>query len=608
MIAKPQLSAIPNLCLDHSQQTTWSENLTNSDFLTTVRTQQMSPNMTQPLLSVQNLWVTYPQPGTGQPSAPAIADVSFQLAPGEKLGFVGESGCGKSTLGKAVMQLLPEGSQIRGQILFQGKSVADLNPEAIRHFRGESVGLIFQDPMTRLNPLMTIGNHCLETLQAHEPSLTKQQAKQRAVDTLAAVKIKAELWNQYPHEFSGGMRQRVAIALSLLLNPSLIIADEPTTSLDVLVSAEILKELEDLCQKRQMGLLLISHDLATIGTYCDRIVVMNKGRIEEQGTVEKIFGNPQAEYTQTLLQSALHIQADTELASDPPPPTAKKPILTLNQLNKCYSIETSFLQRLFTNVKTEPIQAVNNVTLELNEGEILGLVGGSGCGKSTLSRMILQLIPATSGTVTFCGEKLTDLSTSQVRSKRREMQMIFQDPSAALNPMMTVGESIADALIIHQLEPNPAAIRARVLKMLERVGLTSTRDEKTSAEEYFDRYPNQLSGGQQQRVGIARALITKPKLVICDEPVSMLDATIQSEVLDLMLELKREQNLTYLFITHDLWLARFLCDRIAVMNAGEIVEIGDTQQIFSYPKHLYTKQLLAAAPLLSGPRSNLPRL
>ncbi|MCY7334871.1 MAG: ABC transporter ATP-binding protein [Chamaesiphon sp.] len=549
--------------------------------------------MPQPLLSVQNLWVTYPQPESSQQLTHAISDVSFELAAGEKIGFVGESGCGKSTLGKAIMRLLPEHSRIEGQILFEGQSIPEMNAQAIRRFRGEVVGLIFQDPMTRLDPLMTIGNHCLETLQAHEPTLTKQQAKQRALDTLAAVKIPEERLNQYPHEFSGGMRQRVAIALALLLNPKLIIADEPTTSLDVRVSAEILRELTRLCQERQMGLLLISHDLATIATYCDRIVVMNQGRKEEEGTVEQIFGNPQAEYTQILLRSALHIQANDKVASlTAAALSQKKPILTLDRLQKYYTIETSFLQRLFTNAKTETIKAVDNIHLELYEGEIFGLVGESGCGKSTLSRTILQLIPATGGTVTFCGEELTQLSPAAIRAKRRDMQMIFQDPSASLNPMMTVGESIADPLVIHEINATPAETKAQVLAMLERVGLTP-------ALEYFDRYPNQLSGGQQQRVGIARALITKPKLVICDEPVSMLDATIQAEVLDLMLELKREDNLTYLFITHDLWLARFLCDRIAVMNQGQIVEMGDTQQIFSQPQQAYTQELLAAAPLLT---------
>jgi peptide/nickel transport system ATP-binding protein len=542
------------------------------------------------LLNVQNLWVTYPQPESSQ-QVNAIEDLSFQLAAGEKVGFVGESGCGKSTLGKAIMRLLPNGSRIEGAMLFEGESIAQMEPEALRRFRGEGVGLIFQDPMIRLDPLMSIGNHCLETLQAHDPTLTKQQAKERALETLSTVKIDETRWNQYPHEFSGGMRQRVAIALALLLDPKLIIADEPTTSLDVCVSAEILKELTELCQKLQMGLLLISHDLATIATYCDRIVVMNKGRKEEEGTVKQIFGNPQAAYTQTLLASALHIHVHDSVPKLVPETISHQAnILKLTDLDKYYTIETSLLQRLFTGAKTKTIKAVDKVNIELKEGEIFGLVGESGCGKSTLSRTILQLIPATGGKVTFQGEELTTLSSAAMRGKRREMQMIFQDPSASLNPMMTVGASVADPLTIHQLSTSESETKAKVLKMLEAVGLGA---------EYYDRYPNQLSGGQQQRVGIARALITEPKLVICDEPVSMLDATIQAEVLELMLQLKRDLKLTYLFITHDLWLAKFLCDRIAVMHEGQIVEQGETQQIFNHPQDPYTKKLLAAAPLLT---------
>ncbi len=542
------------------------------------------------LLNVQNLWVTYPQPESSQQEN-AIEDLSFQLAAGEKVGFVGESGCGKSTLGKAIMRLLPNGSRIAGDMLFEGQSIAQMEPETLRRFRGEGVGLIFQDPMIRLDPLMSIGNHCVETLQAHDPTLTKQQAKKRALETFSTVKIDKTRWNQYPHEFSGGMRQRVAIALALLLNPKLIIADEPTTSLDVCVSAEILKELKELCQNLQMGLLLISHDLATISSYCDRIVVMNKGRKEEEGTVKQIFGNPQATYTKTLIESALHIHVHDSVPKLVPETISHQAnILKLTDLDKHYTIETSLLQRIFTGDKTKTIKAVDKVNLELKEGEIFGLVGESGCGKSTLSRTILQLISATGGSVTFQGEELTTLSSEVMRGKRREMQMIFQDPSASLNPMMTVGASVTDPLLIHQLSTSESEAKAKVLEMLKAVGLSA---------EYYDRYPNQLSGGQQQRVGIARALITEPKLVICDEPVSMLDATIQAEVLKLMVQLKRDLNLTYIFITHDLWLAKFLCDRIAVMHEGKIVEQGETQQIFNNPQDPYTKKLLAAAPLLT---------
>ncbi|WP_017653196.1 dipeptide ABC transporter ATP-binding protein [Fortiea contorta] len=543
------------------------------------------------LLSVENLRVAYPQSGAEELSW-AVDDVSFTLKAGEKMGLVGESGCGKSTLGRAVMRLLPSSSRIEGRAVFLGKSVFDLTAEELRKFRGEAVALIFQDPMTRLDPLMTIGNHCVETLQAHSPGLSQQQAKQKAIATLEKVKIPASRWNQYPHEFSGGMRQRVAIALALLLNPKLIVADEPTTSLDVTVSAQILQELTRLCAEENMGLLLISHDLAMVAEYCDRIGVMYRGKMVEMGTTKSVFGQPQHEYTRSLLKAALHIQAvdGNEQLTTASAEEKRTPILQITELQQHYTIEPNLIERLLK-TQSQTIKAVDGINLELYPGEILGLVGESGCGKSTLSRTILQLIRPTAGKVEFLGEDLATLSPQKIRASRRQIQMIFQDPHACLNPAMTVGQSIADPLLIHHLADATKA-KEQVLWMLEKVGLTPT-------EIYYQRYPSDLSGGQQQRVAIARALITRPKLLICDEPVSMLDASVQSQVLDLMLQLKAEFELTYLFITHDLWLARFLCDRIAVMNGGKIVEIGATKNIFAHPQHPYTKTLLAAAPLLA---------
>jgi peptide/nickel transport system ATP-binding protein len=446
---------------------------------------------------------------------------------------------------------------------------------------------------------MTIGKHCIETLQAHSPELSNREAKKKALATLAKVNIPASRWNQYPHEFSGGMRQRVAIALALLLNPKLIVADEPTTSLDVTVSAQILKELTRLCGEENMGLLLISHDLAMVAEYCDRIGVMYNGKMVEMGSTETVFRHPQHEYTRSLLKAALHIQAvndDGELiiANDSekqlPIVNDKSPILSVTELKQHYTIEPNFIERLFK-TQAQTIKAVDGINLDIYPGEILGLVGESGCGKSTLSRTILQLIRPTSGKVEFLGQDLTKLSRQEIRSSRRQIQMVFQDPHACLNPAMTVGQSIADPLFIHNLA-DPVKAKEQVLWMLEKVGLTPPKV-------YYERYPSDLSGGQQQRVAIARALITHPKLLICDEPVSMLDASVQSQVLDLMLQLKEEFELTYLFITHDLWLARFLCDRIAVMNGGKIVELGFTKTIFANPQHPYTKTLLAAAPLLA---------
>lgn len=553
--------------------------------------------MTDSLLQVDRLRIAYPmrhgQLGTAkQEPIWSVDGVSFELRAGDRLGLVGESGCGKSTLGRALLRLLPAGSVTQGSIQFAGQSVLDLTPSALRRFRGESVALVFQDPMTRLDALMTIGDHCVETLKAHHPNLSRSQAKDQAIAVLEAVKIPANRWAQYPHEFSGGMRQRVAIALALLLNPKLIVADEPTTSLDVTISAQILQELTRLCSERDMALLLISHDLALVGEYCDRIAVMHTGKFVETGDTQSVLTHPQHDYTRSLLQAALHVQAidasqtlNLELQTS----TLATPLLRLQNLKKHYSLESNLITRLVSG-KGQTLKAVDDITLEIYPGETLGLVGESGCGKSTLSRTILQLVRPTSGRVEYLGRNLPDLARVVMQRQRRDMQMIFQDPRACLNPKMTVGQSIADPLLIHQLA-TPIAAKKAVLEMLERVRLTP-------AAAYYSCYPSELSGGQQQRVAIARALITRPQLVICDEPVSMLDATVQAQVLDLMQELKQDFHLTYLFITHDLWVARYFCDRIAVMQAGKIVELGQTHDIFSNPQHLYTQTLLQAAPLL----------
>lgn len=539
----------------------------------------------EPLFAVENFRVSYP----GQ-SAWAVDDVSLSLRPGERLGLVGESGCGKSTLGQAAMRLLPNATRIEGAARFEGRSILDFSSDELRRFRGEAVSLVFQDPMTRLDPLMTIGDHCVETLLAHRSDLDKRSAKEIAIATLETVKIPSERWGQYPHEFSGGMRQRVAIALALVLNPKLIVADEPTTSLDVTVSAQILDQLTELCAERNMGLVMISHDLALVSEYCDRIAVMYEGKLVETGSTQAVFYNPQAEYTQMLLKAANQLQS-AGAQNSAVDESVEAPILSLRKLVKHYTLEQGLISKLFRQEPPQPIRAVDGVSLDLYPGEILGLVGESGCGKSTLSRTLLRIVEPTSGEIRFLGADFIGLSRSELQSRRRDIQMIFQDPHACLNPMMTIGRGIADPLLIHGLADRAGAIE-KVKAMMERVGLTPV-------EEYYDRYPGDISGGQQQRVAIARALITKPKLVICDEPVSMLDASVQAQVLELMLELKDELDLTYLFITHDLWVAKYLCDRIAVMNGGKIVEMGPTETIFATPAHPYTKTLLKAAPLLA---------
>jgi peptide/nickel transport system ATP-binding protein len=539
--------------------------------------------MPESLLSLNQFRVSYP----GQ-LAWAVDDVSLSLAPGDILGLVGESGCGKSTLGRAALRLLPKGTRIAGEATFEGRSIPAMSAQELRHFRGEAVSLVFQDPMTRLDPLMTIGDHCLETLLAHEPKLSRQEAKARSLAALASVNIPADRWGQYPHEFSGGMRQRVAIALALVLNPKLIVADEPTTSLDVTVSAQILDELTRLCRDLQMGLILISHDLALVAEYCDRVAVMYEGQLVELGTSEQVMQQPRHDYTKSLLKSALDLQ---QASIRDEVEQTEAPLLAVQNLQKHYTLAANPLARLLGAQQNQAIKAVDDVSFNLYHGEVFGLVGESGCGKSTLSRTILQIVPATAGTVQFAGRDITQLSRSQLQKQRREMQMVFQDPHACLNPMMTLGQGIGDPLRIHKLG-TAAEIDQQVRAMMERVGLTPVDD-------YIDRYPGDLSGGQQQRVAIARALITRPKLVVCDEPVSMLDASIQAQVLSLMLELKEEFDLTYLFITHDLWVARYLCDRIAVMQAGKIVEMGSTERIFNQPQHPYTQELLKAAPFLA---------
>ena len=552
------------------------------------------------LFAVHNLRVSYPLTSRSSQLLWAVDDVSLTLDVGERLGLVGESGCGKSTLGRAAMRLLPKGSLVEGGIDFAGEAVFNFNSDRLRRFRGEAVSLVFQDPMTRLDPLMTIGDHCVETLLAHRPQLNRSQAKDQAISTLESVRIPASRWSQYPHEFSGGMRQRVAIALALLLDPKLIVADEPTSSLDVTVAAEILTEITRLCTERNLALLLISHDLALVSEYCSRMAVMYQGKIVETGATETILHHAQHPYTQSLLKAALHLQTSSQIKVDKLTDHEAIPLLKLTNLQQYYTLETSLIQKIFTKFTTSPdpisppiskvIKAVDGIDLAIYPGEILGLVGESGCGKSTLSRTILQLIRPTAGQVEFQGIDITKLSRVSLQTTRRQLQMIFQDPHACLNPLMTIGKSIADPLFIHKLA-TPAEAKLRAIAMLEKVGLSG---------EMYDRYPADISGGQQQRVAIARALITNPSLVICDEPVSMLDASVQAQVLDLMLALKQEFNLTYLFITHDLSVARFLCDRIAVMNQGKIVELEATQQIFNHPQHPYTQKLLNAAPLLDS--------
>ncbi|MEY3302527.1 MAG: dipeptide ABC transporter ATP-binding protein [Pseudanabaena sp.] len=571
------------------------------------------------LLEVENLTIRYGD------AEPAVDRVTFHLQAGEALGLIGESGCGKSTIGRSLIKLLPKYASTEGTICVDGEAIAEKKDGT---WRGEKVGLIFQDPMTRLDPLMSIEAHGLEVLASHYPKLSAQSAKQRLNDALKAVRIDPSRARQYPHEFSGGMRQRVAIALSLLLNPVLLIADEPTTSLDVTVATDILKELTELRKSRSMGLLLVTHDLGMVAEYCDRIAVMYNGVIVETGSVEEIFRSPQHPYTQSLLASVLHFHPEVLSSSldiqevpevqdqdipeaipenisenvleesqeqeevkviekiQPPLKSSPRVILYVNNLQKHYVTGGNLLTRL-VDPSIGLVKAVDGIDLEILSGETFGIIGESGSGKSTTGRAILQLIKPDRGSVRFNSVELTKLKGEQLRQMRSQMQMIFQDPRACFSPYMSVFRSVADPLMIHNLAPDLDSARERVYAILEKVGLNSQLSE---------RYPSDLSGGQLQRVAIARALITNPKLVICDEPVSMLDASIQSQVLQLMRDLKQEFKLTYIFITHDLAVAQFFCDRIAVMRSGKIVEQGSTAEVLTNPQHEYTKALIASIP------------
>jgi peptide/nickel transport system ATP-binding protein len=578
------------------------------------------------LLEVENLTVRYGD------AEPAVDRVTFHLQAGEALGLIGESGCGKSTIGRSLINLLPQYASTEGTICVDGEAIAEKKDGT---WRGEKVGLIFQDPMTRLDPLMSIENHGFEVLASHHPKISTRSARSRIHEALSAVRIDPSRAKQYPHEFSGGMRQRVAIALSLLLDPVLLIADEPTTSLDVTVATEILKELTALRKSRSMGLLLVTHDLGMVAEYCDRIAVMYNGAIVETGNVEEIFRSPQHPYTQSLLASVLHfhpeillskqdIQDVAEVENDAtnksenqevpadvlevileeksddefkdefkivekieiPQKSVPRVILYINHLKKHYVTGGNLLTR-FVNPSFGLVKAVDSIDLEIFSGETFGIIGESGSGKTTTGRAILQLIKPDRGLVRFNGVELTKLKGEQMRQMRSQMQMIFQDPRACFSPQMTVFRSVADPLLIHKLVPNLESAREKVYAILEKVGLNS---------QLADRYPSDLSGGQLQRVAIARALITNPKLVICDEPVSMLDASIQSQVLQLMADLKQEFKLTYIFITHDLAVAQFFCDRIAVMRNGKIVEQGSTADVLTNPQHEYTKSLIASIP------------
>jgi peptide/nickel transport system ATP-binding protein len=526
-----------------------------------------------PLLRLQDLQVRYPGA-----AASTLDGLSLTLERGDRVALVGPSGCGKSTVARAVLQLLPPGSQCAGELELTGQDPRRLPRAALRRLRGEAVGLVFQDPMTRLNPLLTIGEHLRDTLAAHHDAWTRRRAMERARQLLARVGIDPERYGSYPHEFSGGMRQRLAIALALAMDPPLVIADEPTTSLDVAVAGQVMAELCGLCEEAGSALLLISHDLAMAGRWCERIAVLEAGRLVEEAASAQLLTQPATPLAQRLVGAAR--QREGHPGSAPP---VGPLLLAIDDLRSWHPLPSLPWQPRW-------LKAVDGVSLAVHAGETVGVVGASGCGKSSLCRALMGLAPVRGGAVRLEGRDLRTLRGRELRLARRRIQMVFQDPLACLNPQMTVGEAVADPLLLHGLAGRPEA-RERARRGLAAVGLEPP-------EAFENRLPRQLSGGQQQRVAIARALILEPKLLLCDESVSMLDAEIQAEVLALLRQLQERLGLGMLFITHDLSVASGFCHRVIVLDGGRIVEEGPGAELLAHPRAAITRTLVEACPRL----------
>ncbi len=561
--------------------------------------------MTPPILSVTKLRTSFYNDGAW---TPVIRDISFDIAPRTTVAIVGESGSGKSMTALSIMRLLPGGnSKVEGNITLAGRSLLDLPEREMRNVRGNEIAMIFQEPMTSLNPSLTIGFQIAEALMRHRNmSLTQAEAEViRLLDRVRIPSAKSRA-NDYPHRLSGGMRQRVMIAMALACKPKLLIADEPTTALDVTIQAQILELIRDLQDEDGMAVLFITHDMGVVAEIADRTIVMLRGDVVESGDTADIFANPQHAYTRSLLSAVPKlgsmigktrplrfplVDQQTGIAAEPPEGIdtveATKPILEVKNLTKYFDIRKGVLRGLAGRV-----HAVENVSFNIYPGETLALVGESGCGKSTTGRSIVRLTAPTSGSIRLAGDDILNIEKSSFRDMRKRMQMIFQDPYASLNPRMRIGESIAEPMIAHGTE-TPKRARERVSELLKSVGMSG---------DVYDRYPHEFSGGQRQRICIARALSLGPQLIIADEAVSALDVSIKAQVINLMLDLQERLKLAFLFISHDMAVVERISHRVAVMYLGEIVEIGTRASVFGNPQHPYTRRLLSAVPMADPSR------
>jgi peptide/nickel transport system ATP-binding protein len=555
------------------------------------------------LLEIKDLKLSFQ---SNNKSDEVIHGISYYLDKNEILGIVGESGSGKSVSSLAIMGLLPKGiSKVdSGKIIFENRDLLALNLNNLQSIRGNDIGMIFQEPMSSLNPSMRCGEQVLEIILQHT-RLSKKKAKREVISLFEKVKLPTPeiTYKKYPHEISGGQKQRVMIAMAIACKPRILIADEPTTALDVTVQKDIIDLLKTLQQENEMSIIFISHDLSLVSEIADRILVMYKGNIVEQGSTYNVFKRPNHTYTQALISSKPSLNTrlkQLSTISDVVNKSDLKKIITNKQRaenhKKLYSkppllqiinLEKSYISKAGFFGKTKLFKAVDKVSFKLYEGETLGLVGESGCGKSTLGNSILQLDKATSGTIIYKGKDITNLSQRDLQNLRKEIQIIFQDPYSSLNPRLTIGASIMEPMKVHKLFNTADERKTKALEILECVGLSA---------EHFNRYPHEFSGGQRQRIGIARTIAVEPKLIVCDESVSALDISVQAQVLNLLNELKDDFGYTYIFISHDLAVVKYMSDNLLVMNKGIIEEEGEADSIYANPKKDYTKKLIDAIP------------